>query len=64
VLLFCASDHIGNQQAIAQGGFGDGSVEDLAVATVAMAVNTAAMAALLTSTVESSYIPQVRACKK
>jgi hypothetical protein len=24
VLLFCASDHIGNQQAIAQGGFGDG----------------------------------------
>jgi hypothetical protein len=24
VLLFCASGHIGNQQAIAQGGFGDG----------------------------------------
>jgi len=24
VLLFCASSHIGNQQALAQGGFGDG----------------------------------------
>jgi hypothetical protein len=24
VLLFCASSHIGNQQAIAQGGFGNG----------------------------------------
>jgi len=24
VLLFCASDHIGNQLAIAQGSFGDG----------------------------------------
>jgi len=24
VLLFCASGHIGKQQAIAQGGFGDG----------------------------------------
>jgi hypothetical protein len=24
LLLFCVSGHIGNQQAIAQGGFGDG----------------------------------------
>ena len=46
------------------------SVQDLAVAMADMAdmadmaVTTAAMATLLTSTVESSYIQQVRACKK